>query len=752
MMTLPFPLSEAAVQALGWTLLHNLWQGTVIVLLLLLLLPRLLTAKARYRAAYGGLLAMLAAAVITFFCFYQPNTGAAAVQQIAVETGMTPDQLAVGAEITDESVRSQISTWLDQYHPALVGVWLLGFGIFLLRLAGGLFGIHNLRRSAFPLSGAHWAVEQLSTLAARLPYRQSVDLLESAMVHVPLTVGWLKPVILLPLGMVNQLSPAEVEAILAHELAHIARRDWLFNLLQAFIEALFYYHPAVWWLSALVRRERENCCDDVAIALTGNRLVFAKALVQVQEMTRERNRKPVLALGASGATAWLRRRPLLLERIQRILNQQHKKSQLMEKFIASSLLAALMALWGAQSREVVQLTDTLGQIASAPLAWFEGAPDQEPALAPLPVVDADSVPKGKKARQTQKIVQENDEGRVEMELQDGLITRLNINGQDVPPGEYEKHKELTDGLREDMAPPAPIAAFPGTPAAPEFYFWSPAAPPAAFSPLSPISPMAPMAPMAPEAFSFVPGAPGSITTDKDEQGNTVIRLLREGAPTEIIVKGDEVWIDGKKMENGQSFNFDAGSPAFIWNGADGQSFYFPEARAFQFEPGLSQEDIARMQEMQAREMAEARKQMERERKVMEKDRKRQEKEMRKHRKEIEINERENMRRASEEMRRAELEMERSQQEMQRAMAEMQRAQIEASRSGNFGEAMRRELQRDGLLPDPKHYSLQLSSTELIVNGQKQSSALHRKYLDLYRQKTGQELGPGSNINIVENRD
>ncbi|MCC7503813.1 MAG: M48 family metalloprotease [Saprospiraceae bacterium] len=749
MMTLPFPLSEATVRALGWALLHNLWQGTAIVLLLLLLLPRLHTAKARYRAAYGGLLAMLAAAVITFFCLYQPDAGSAAQQQIAVETGMTPDQLAAGIEMTDESVRSQIGAWLDQYHPVVVGVWLLGFGIFLLRLAGGLLGIQRLRRSAVLLAGTHWAAEQLNALLVRLPYRRSVDLLESAMVHVPLTVGWLKPVILLPLGMVNQLSPAEVEAILAHELAHIARRDWLFNLLQAFIEALFYYHPAVWWLSALVRRERENCCDDVAIALTGNRLVFAKALVQVQEMTRERNRKPVLALGASGATAWLRRRPLLLERIQRILNQQHKKSQLMEKFIASSLLAALMALWGAQSREVERLSDTLGQIASAPLAWFEGAPDQEPALAPLPVVDTDSVPKGKKARQTQKIVQENDEGRVEMELQDGLITRLNINGQDVPPGEYEKHKELTDGLRHDMAPPAPMVVFPGATSPSEFHFWAPPAPPAAFSPLSPVSPMAPLAP---EAFAFVPGYPGSITTEKDEQGNTVIRLMREGAPTEIIVKGEEVWIDGKKMENGQSFNFDAGSPAFIWNGADGQSFYFPEARAFQFDPGLSQEDIARMQEMQAREMAGARKQMERERKAMEKDRKRQEKEMRKHRKEIEINEREDMRRASEEMRRTELEMQRSQIEMQRAMAEMQRAQIEASRSGNFSESMRRELQRDGLLPDPNHYSLQLSSTELIVNGQKQSSALHRKYLDLYRQKTGQELGPGSNINIVENRD
>ena len=118
----------------------------------------------------------------------------------------------------------------------------------------------------------------------RIPLRRKVLLLESALVKVPMVIGYFKPMILMPLGAVNNLSAQEVEAILAHELAHVWRNDYLLNILFSFIEVLFYYHPAVWFISANIRSERENCADDLAIQLCGNSLTYAKALVSLQKL------------------------------------------------------------------------------------------------------------------------------------------------------------------------------------------------------------------------------------------------------------------------------------------------------------------------------------------------------------------------------------------------------------------------------------------------------------------------------------
>ncbi|MFN8304489.1 MAG: M56 family metallopeptidase [Saprospiraceae bacterium] len=730
MMTLPFPLSEAALHALGWTLLHSLWQGGAIALVLLLLLTRLHSARLRYQAAFAGLLTMLCAAVLTFCWLYEPTRPASETAALADDAGPGASSFLENT-LARPDLWERASSWIDARHPLIVGLWLLGFGFFLLRLVGGLWWIRQLRRMAEPLSDPAWAA-RLNGLARQLGQSKPVALFESAIVRVPLTIGWLKPVILLPVGLVNQLSVAEVEALLAHELAHIVRRDWLFNLLQAFIEALFYYHPAVWWLSATARREREISCDDTALSLTGNRLAYAKALVQVQEMARAQGKTPALALAAAGATPLLRRRPVLLERIQRILNQQHKKSQLMEKFIATALLAALVALWGAQTRQTVQLTEALSQIAAAPLAWIGGEPEDEPAL--VPVVENDSVPKGQKARQTQKIVQENDEGRVEMDVQDGQITRLNINGQDVPANQYTQHQDLTDELLRNLAPAPP-------PVTPGVLWYTPPAPPAAFSPLTETSPLAPLerispfTPPTPPGLAEMPAFPHTITTTKDDQGNTVLHLISDGQPSEVVIKGDEVWVDGQKLEESQTFTLGTTRPQFPWSPS-----FAPQA--FEFSPGLSEKEIERMQEEQARAMAESSKEMKQIQKQMERD----QKELRKQQKKFDKQQRKEMERAHQELSIAERELERQQQMDAISVYPAPRP------SENFSQAMRRELRNDGLLPDPNHYSLQLSAQELVVNGKKQPSALHRKYLELYRAKTGQELGPDGNINIVESRD
>jgi hypothetical protein len=154
----------------------------------------------------------------------------------------------------------------------------------------------------------------VENLTARMHVSRRVRLLQSTLVDVPTMLGAFKPLILLPLAAATAMPLEALEALLAHELAHIRRHDYLVNLLQSVTETLLFYHPAVWWISAQIRQEREHCCDDLAIALTGNRLQYAKALASMESMrTSPRRFPPQLSLAARGAA--------LLPRIRRLLGQ-----------------------------------------------------------------------------------------------------------------------------------------------------------------------------------------------------------------------------------------------------------------------------------------------------------------------------------------------------------------------------------------------------------------------------------------------
>jgi hypothetical protein len=146
----------------------------------------------------------------------------------------------------------------------------------------------------------------VARLARALGIDRTIRLLHSTAVDVPTVLGWVRPVILLPMTLTG-LSGEQIEMILAHELAHIRRHDFLVNLMQSVVETLLFYHPAVWWISSRIRIEREHCCDDAAVAVGGNALQYARALTRLEEL---RGEAPQLALGANGGS--------LMERIRRV--------------------------------------------------------------------------------------------------------------------------------------------------------------------------------------------------------------------------------------------------------------------------------------------------------------------------------------------------------------------------------------------------------------------------------------------------
>ncbi len=510
------------LQSLGWALVHAVWQITVLALLLALLLPRLKSAHQRYWAAFITLLAAFGAFALTFAWYFSNKYGAV--------HNLYPPATIVSVPTRDFA--EMLAIWLED-HSAIVGLgWLLGFAISLFRLLGGVYYLHRLQRNSRTLTTQYWP-EQMGIMAKQLGLLRPIELLESALVRSPMTLGYFKPIIFFPLGLVNQLSAAETEAILAHELAHIVRRDWLFNLIQAFIETLFYFHPAMWWISAVVRSERENCCDDTAVRLTGNRVVLAKALLRLQQLDT-RPSAPVLALGAQGQGRFHRFN--LLMRIQRILNQPSpQKSLIMEKFVATVFLLGVLATVGIQANGSPRLEAFKYALSETSFGWLAD-------LQQAGTTANDSLPKP--PRRMQKVVREEDGKRVEMEVKDGQVTRLNIDGREIPDNELAQHRALTRDLMRDIPPPPPpVPPMPPVPGAPA---------------LSPVAPPPP--PQMPDnegaGFHFYDGsAPVSrLSTTKDADGGTLIRLDRGGKPIEIKVKNGEVWVDGQRMENEASLD------------------------------------------------------------------------------------------------------------------------------------------------------------------------------------------------------
>ena len=326
--------SENLDYALGWMVVHSLWQGTAIAFLagLVNIALRKKSAHLRYVVANVSLFLILAMAVTTFCYHYDFSKTLTQIRLIPTQDDAVVQILTDIPNPTSETTTPlSIQGFKDYFNhnvPLIVTIWILGVAIFMLRLIGGVSYIYYLKsRMNFP-TDEYWT-DMMQRLAERSGISKSIELVESAIVRTPMVIGHFKPMILFPMGIINRLAPEEVEAILAHEIAHVMRNDFLFNIFQSIVEALFYFHPAVWWLSSQIRNERESACDEMAIALINSKLNYAKALVTIQEMAYY-PLSPALAFAGQ-------RKSQFVMRMQRILNQPYK-TNVMEKTIASLLI------------------------------------------------------------------------------------------------------------------------------------------------------------------------------------------------------------------------------------------------------------------------------------------------------------------------------------------------------------------------------------------------------------------------------
>ena len=269
-------LSQPWTERLGWTLLHFLWQGILVAALYALaraLAGGRISARGRYAIACASLLAMTVAPALTYW--WLGSSGQAA--RIGALTNWDARQLSPGVAY------SPVTDPWQQAMPAIVTAWFAGAAACSLRLLMGFISAAALRRSRHAPVLTEWQ-QTLDRLMERMHVSRCVRLLATDRVDSPAVIGWLRPVILAPVGVLCGLAPEQVEALLAHELAHVRRHDYLVNVLQGIAESLLFYHPAVWWISNQIRAEREHCCDDLAVAASGDVLVYARALAELESM------------------------------------------------------------------------------------------------------------------------------------------------------------------------------------------------------------------------------------------------------------------------------------------------------------------------------------------------------------------------------------------------------------------------------------------------------------------------------------
>jgi uncharacterized protein (TIGR03435 family) len=331
----------------GWVLVHFVWQGALLAIAaaFVLRLCRHQSASVRYGIACGALAAMLAAVIVTTARIEPPvpdvRTGRTSVR--AASDGTTDVMLPI--EITDNAANAPSASVprIEIMLPWIVSTWLAGVALLLLRIAAGWWRVRNIHNAARSAVRSRWETAGYR-MALRLGIRRVVRIVELPHIDVPLVVGCLRPIVVMPIAALAQLSAAQVEAILAHELAHVRRHDYLVNLMQTMAETLLFYHPGVWWLSARIRDEREHCCDDVAVAVCGDRVGYAAALAELEEW---RNGTLQLAPAATGGS--------LLNRVRRILRVEVSEDSRMSSstmvFVALAVASAVTVTAIAQQPE-----------------------------------------------------------------------------------------------------------------------------------------------------------------------------------------------------------------------------------------------------------------------------------------------------------------------------------------------------------------------------------------------------------------
>ena len=470
-------LPDQLIKAIGWTLIHSLWQGVVIALLFILLYYTFRNHRAqfRYMISVAALMVLFLATSVTFYVTYRgQDPGSSALTSNVIGESIIPGfNLSAGAENLQADNVSRLHG-LIQHIPdrfyVIVNLWMIGLIIISLRLAGTTFMAYRYKKTNLTHIPEQLG-KKFSQLVERLNVSGRVKLCASKLVRNPMVIGYLKPVVLLPASAISHVPCEQLEAILVHELAHIKRHDFLVNILQNLAEVVMFYHPVIWYLNHQIRKERENCCDDMAVEYGGS-LTYAKALSTVHEI--QYYPKLILALGV--------RKNHLLNRVVRILNPKKMKTNLFDKLITGVVFAAAMAVilvsTGATysqgnekdpTRNVVGYVNSIApvpvtdpdQSAVSPyqrmigqVTVSEPLVEEEPVIAENEAFDAERNDKDSLNIKDNVITRTiDDNGKVteyKLVVKGGEVTEFYVDGEKIPEEDHGKYQAVIDETLEEV--------------------------------------------------------------------------------------------------------------------------------------------------------------------------------------------------------------------------------------------------------------------------------------------------------------
>ncbi len=468
-------LDTPLVQSIGWALIHFIWQGTAIGLATAIALRLLAGARPTMRYAVGcfSLVLMLIVPIAAVF------------------SDRTSDSLNV-VSVTTAAVAAVPSLPINRLLPTTVIVWLAGVLLLSIRLIAACAGVERLKRATRAVDAT--VALRVQSLAHRFGIDKPVRVFESALVRVPTVVGYLRPVILLPASVITGLAPAYLDAVLAHELAHVRRHDYLINTLQSLVETLLFYHPAVWWCSRQIRIEREHCCDDMVVEAGGNRVAYAAALAQLEEL---RGLQPMLSLNASGGR--------LVDRIRRLLGESPMKERRLTTWTIVAALAVVTAIVVTPGRSVVDASE-LVQVpapptAPAPLAGVRAASKTSETADWADYVRETQAALDALARETQgvAVLAEQAEPQPQAQARPQPQAQPAPQSQAQPAPQPQPQPQPAPRPQAQPRPQPPLPPVPPTPSAVAL----PPAPPS----LAPLAPAPPLPPNSQVALPALPAPP-----------------------------------------------------------------------------------------------------------------------------------------------------------------------------------------------------------------------------------------------------
>ncbi len=410
---LEYLFTSALIHAAGMTILHSLWQATALALVLWgVSRYTRLGAVGRYRLAFATLLLQAAIAGFTFGYYYEPAVTDPAAA-VVFPGGGARDAILLAAA-APASLWSTAEFWL----VLLVVCWAAGLLVGGSRLLIAHAGVRKLERSAQRLSGSEaWSVLfcHVTALAERIGYRGTVRIGLTDRIGGPLLIGHLKPILLFPVALVNQLTTEEAETVILHELAHLRRADHLFHLLQCLIEVVFYYHPAVHWIGARIREEREHCCDDLVLRYGPGQLPYARALLYFSEQS---STAAVTALSLTDGGG-------LLARMRRFIDHRETKYTMKSRLFLLPLLAILTLV---------------GTAAYSPAR--EAGISPLPVEAPAPALAApDTLPPG-----NHQVTRITNGQTTRLRVEGGEIQELELDGRVISASDYPQYEQEVEKM------------------------------------------------------------------------------------------------------------------------------------------------------------------------------------------------------------------------------------------------------------------------------------------------------------------